>query len=216
MRCPNCGNKISEGWRFCPICGFQLERERSFIDDVFERMERVMREMNKEMERAFERNFEAIDLSPFFTKPLKSSGFSIKITHKSGEKPKISIKTYGDVDQKEIEKEIEKLGFKESVKKIPIATELERVKEKSMCLEGAKTTEEPETCVKRIGDKILAEVKLPGVKSEKDIEVRVLENSIEVKAIAGDKAYFKILTKPPNTNIAKQVFRNGILTLEFV
>ena len=78
----------------------------------------------------------------------------------------------------------------------------------------AKTTEEPKTCVRRLGDNIVVEVKLPDVKDEGDIEVKSLENSIEVKAMAGDKAYFKILTKPPQTGILRKSFKKGILYLE--
>ncbi len=34
---------------------------------------------------------------------------------------------------------------------------------------------------------------MPGVKSIKDISIRSLENSIEIKAIAKEKAYYKII-----------------------
>lgn len=161
----------------------------------------------KSMDRAFERNFEVLDLSPFFRRPIRSSGFSIKITRSGSEKPKVSVKTFGDVDRKELESETGKLGFEKAPK---------MEKGGKVCLERTRTIEEPETCVRRIGDKIVVEVKLPGVEDTKDIELKSLENSIEVKAISGKKAYFKILTKPTKANIVSKRFENGVLRIELI
>lgn len=216
MRCRKCGNEADERWTFCPRCGSKLEKtkERGFFEDVFERMEQEMGDMDK----AFERNFEVIDLSPFFMKPARGSGFSIKITRSGDGKPKVDIKTFGDVNKKEVEDEVSKLGFRGRISNVlkPKRSEPQEpeAKVKGVRLEGAKTMEEPETSVKNIGGRIIAEVKLPDVKRAEDIELRLLENSIEVRAIAGDKAYFKILTKPPETNVVRREFRKGILTIE--
>ncbi|MCK4531475.1 MAG: zinc-ribbon domain-containing protein [Candidatus Aenigmarchaeota archaeon] len=205
MRCPRCGSGVNEGWKFCPKCGSRLER--NLFGDVFERMGQEMKNELKSMDRAFERNFEVLDLSPFFRKPIRSSGFSIKITRSGSEKPKVSVKTFGDVDRKELESETGKLGFEKAPK---------MEKGGKVCLERTRTIEEPETCVRRIGDKIVVEVKLPGVEDTKDIELKSLENSIEVKAISGKKAYFKILTKPTKANIVSKRFENGVLRIELI
>lgn len=213
MRCQKCGAEAREGWRFCPRCGSRLSED--MFTDVFSRMEREFKEMGK----GFERNFEVLDLSPFFRKPTKGRGFSIKITRSSGEEPKVSVKTFGDVDRGEIEKEVRNLGFRERLgtlkPKIREAREPEKFKgEEGVRISEVKTTEEPKTCVKRIGDRIVVEVELPEVKDPEDIEVKTLENSIEVKAKAGDRAYFKILTKPPQTSVVSKRFKSGILYLE--
>ncbi|MCK4336140.1 MAG: zinc ribbon domain-containing protein, partial [Candidatus Aenigmarchaeota archaeon] len=150
MRCPRCGSGVNEGWSFCPKCGSRLER--NLFGDVFERMGQEMKNELKSMDRAFERNFEVLDLSPFFRRPIRSSGFSIKITRSGSEKPKVSVKTFGDVDRKELESETGKLGFEKAPK---------MEKGGKVCLERTRTIEEPETCVRRIGDKIVVEVKLP-------------------------------------------------------
>lgn len=205
MRCPRCGSGVNEGWKFCPKCGSRLER--NLFGDVFERMGQEMKNELKSMDRAFERNFEVLDLSPFFRKPIRSSGFSIKITRSGSEKPKVSVKTFGDVDRKELESETGKLGFEKAPK---------MEKGGKVCLERTRTIEEPETCIRRIGDKIVVEVKLPGVEDTKDIELKSLENSIEVKAISGKKAYFKILTKPTKANIVSKRFENGVLRIELI
>jgi HSP20 family molecular chaperone IbpA len=215
MRCRKCGAEVDEKWDFCPRCGSRLRGD--LFTDVFSRMEKEL----KGMDRMFERDFEVFDLSPFFRKPTKGRGFSIKITRGSGEKPKVSVKTFGDVNRKEIEEEAKKMGFRDRLDLLkPQIRETERhekpgVKEgEELSITGAKTTEEPKTHVKRIGNKILVEVELPAVRNQKDIQVKTLENSIEIKARSGDKAYFKILTKPPQTGVVSKSFRNGILHLE--
>ena len=77
-----------------------------------------------------------------------------------------------------------------------------------------KITEEPKADVRKTGGKILVDIHLPEVKSENDIQIRPLENSIEVKAFSGDKAYFKIITKPAGSAVARKPFSRGILRLE--
>lgn len=209
MKCSKCGAEVNEGWEYCPRCGSRFRRGRDLFADVFERMEHEL----KSMDRSFERNFEVFDLSPFFRKPTRGGGFSIRITRSGNEKPKVSFKTFGDVDRKDVESEIGKMGLKE----IPKQEKIEIKKtEGKVCFEAAKITEEPETCVRNIEGRIVVEVKLPDVKDSKDIEIRSLESSIEVKAIAGEKAYFKILTKPPKANVVRKDFEEGVLRIELV
>ena len=73
--------------------------------------------------------------------------------------------------------------------------------------------QEPETQVRRFSDKIIYEVNMPGIKSEKDISVVKLENSIEVKAAGNNVAYKKII--PINLPITDYKVSNEKLTLEF-
>jgi HSP20 family molecular chaperone IbpA len=77
-----------------------------------------------------------------------------------------------------------------------------------------RSTEEPECEVRPLEDRVVVEIKLPGVRSEDDIRIKELESSVEVKAMVKDKAYFKILTKPENRRIAGKSFRKGVLKIE--
>ena len=52
---------------------------------------------------------------------------------------------------------------------------------------------EPETNVRRFSDKVIYEIVMPGLKSEKEMSIVKLENSIEVKALAGNIIYRKII-----------------------
>lgn len=76
-----------------------------------------------------------------------------------------------------------------------------------------KVTVEPETKIERAGNKQTIIIKLPGVKSMEDVEVKRLEQSIEIKAFAGDKAYFKLIPIPSNALISKE-FDNNTLKIE--
>jgi HSP20 family molecular chaperone IbpA len=75
-----------------------------------------------------------------------------------------------------------------------------------------KLTEEPETKIERIGKKQIIKVKLPGVK-EDDIEIKKLENSVEIRAFVGDKCYFKLIPIPSNANV-NETFENEMLKIE--
>lgn len=75
-------------------------------------------------------------------------------------------------------------------------------------------TEEPETEVNRVQDKIYIKVELPGVAQE-DIEIDELENSIEMRAYKGKTRYFKLITVPEKHYVVSKEFLPGevIITL---
>lgn len=156
----------------------------------------------------------------------KRSGFTIKIVQAGGRKPGISVRTFGDVDKGKLEKEINELGaWQNSLKpkEEPQSTKLGLFRkagkplepQEKILIKGPMKTEEPKTSVARSASRVVVSIQLPGVESEKDIEVSELENSVEVKALAKDRAYFKILTKPSKFRLAKKSFEKGILHMEF-
>jgi HSP20 family molecular chaperone IbpA len=208
---------MDDDWSYCPRCG--AKKEGDFFENIFTRFRKEFEEMSK----LFERDFEAFDLSPVF-KNRKSSGFSIKITTSGDGKPIVSVKTFGDVDKNKLKKQIEQqLGLKGRVEELPEKPKVkERVIEsyttppvRESTLRAPKITEEPETEIKRVGDKVVVEMDIPGVDNMENIEITELENSVEVKAIAGEKAFFKIITKPPRSRLINQRFEKGKLFLEF-
>jgi HSP20 family molecular chaperone IbpA len=76
-----------------------------------------------------------------------------------------------------------------------------------------KMVVEPDTKVESFGDRKVILIKLPGVK-EGDIEIKELEQSMEIKAFAGDKAYFKVIPLKDNASIMNEEFKDGVLRLE--
>jgi len=73
---------------------------------------------------------------------------------------------------------------------------------------------EPSTNIRRLANKVIYELDIPGVKSIEDISIIKLENSIEIKALAEDrkKAYSKLI--PINLPITNYELSDGKLILE--
>lgn len=206
-RCPNCGYPLQEDWNYCPSCGYYvaaLKKSREMfedifgdIDSVFGDFEKMFREM---LSSAFE-DIEKIDKVKSKNPRVRHGGISIVIKSGTGMKPVISVKTFGDY--KKLEPQIkQRLGVKEEKK-------IKEVKPKKV----PKVTEEANVKTEEKDGKIIITVDLPDVKSEEDIEIKKLEQSIEIKAFAGDKAYFNLVPIPPNTHIAKTEFKNGRLKI---
>ncbi len=218
MKCPRCGSEVKDEWRFCPRCGSRKGGDalddfgRDLFSQVFGRMKGSFREFDN-MDRMFEKDIQAIDLSPFLRPPgegpkasPRSRGFTVRIRRGTGMKPKVDVQTFGGVSREAVEKKFG-MGQPEEKRRIPLP---------SIRRAGApKVTEEPKADVRRIGDRVSVDIEIPQVRKPEDVEVRELPSSVEVKAIAGDKAYFKILTKPENLRLREKSFNNGTLHLEF-
>ena len=206
--CPRCGRPVREDWEFCPYCGFRLKEEEIGIfefPELFKGYRSIFEEIEKEFRRIdklFSQDFFKI---PEFREKPGMSGISIVIKSGTGMKPKIYVKTYGDY--KKIEPEIRKRIAKEVGGLEEAEEEYEKVRE------IPKVTEEPKAEVRDLGNKIEIEVELPDVKSEKDIDVKVLEQSVEIRAFAKDKAYFKLLPIRPNGRLSYKKFENGKLKI---
>lgn len=237
-KCDVCGSEVKEEWEFCSRCGAKTKKMRLFafgLEDVFKQFGREFERIEKEM-RSIEREFGVIDLSQI--QPMLRAkkpgvrGFTIQIQTKTGERPKIDIKTFGDVKKEEITKSVSKqLGVRpEEVKileqKIPVGPRAPPMKRPA--IEPAKketkeeqlpttplVTEEPRTNVMQMPGKLIVEIELPGVKKEEDIEIREYEESAEVKARAKDKVYLKIITLPKNLTLAAKKLKDSKLRLEF-
>ncbi len=110
-------------------------------------------------------------------------GFLVEISRKEDEEPRISIK---------------ELGKPENLKK-------DETLKKNM------EVIEPE--VKVLEEGKLVKIFLPDVEREEDINIKKLQNSIEIKACGKGKTYFTII---PNPNLTYKKFENGMLLLKFI
>ncbi len=194
-RCGNCKDKVKDEWKYCPACGYiLLEESKPFS---------IFGDVEKELER-IDKTFKTDSRFPRFKFPVKGGGVSIRITSGTGMQPKVEVRTSGEY--KKLGPDIRtKLGVREPVREVE-----EKPKEVKM----PKITEEPETKIHRIGNKQTITVNLPDVKEE-DVQIKQLEQSIEIRAYAGDKAYFKLIPVPANAYIGKE-FKDGILKIEVV
>ncbi len=74
---------------------------------------------------------------------------------------------------------------------------------------------EPETTVRKIDKELIFSIKLPDVKRKEDIDLQIFPNSVEVRAVAKDKGYFKIINIPPHYSLIDKRFENEELSLHF-
>jgi HSP20 family molecular chaperone IbpA len=212
------------------------------MDKLMKKLAKQMESIDRES-RDMDRDIQVMDLSPMFKemggmdmekmqKNLKvmgkpgARGFTIRISRTNDNQPKVNVDTFGNMDeamQNQIKEQLKHMGIKLEVRPRkqgesprPSARQKKRPTEpKRKALPTPKYTEEPKASVRRIDSKVLVDIEIPGVKSEDDIDINELESSVEVRAMAGDKAYFKIFTKPAQFSLSKQDFKNGRLHLEF-
>ncbi len=210
-----CGKKVNAGFSFCPYCGADLkakaERDKARdkevktmmreVEDAFGMpffmkfpFEKLVKQMIKDVDKQFH-EYDA-QLSNLSSKeenrdniiPTNLSGISISIKQSSEGEPLIEVKQFGQGHGQGDEKGPRK-SKEEKVRKLPKARISEAEAEKLAKL----PRKEPETKVRRLTDRIIYEISLPGVLDEKNIIINKLQNSIEIKAFAKDKAYFKLI-----------------------
>jgi len=199
-RCGRCGKGMKNDWKFCPYCGEGTEYKRPYAD-IFEGIEDELERFRKDLGPMFVR-FPKLDTES----PFKGGGISITIRSGTGRKPKVHVKTSGRY--KKLEPRIKR--------RLGVSGEVEGVKEEERKIRIPKITEEPETRIEVHDNEKTITIKLPDVKNLDDIELRKLGQSIEIKAFAGDKAYFKLIPIRPNAQISDRSFKNGILKIQVV
>ncbi len=235
MICRRCGKEVEKGWRFCPNCGSVIQKAgKSLFDEIFSRFRKEFEDTDNAFED-LDKEFGMLDLSPFLRKHKgspKSKGFTIKITRRNNEQPKVDVQTFGNVDKnyvrKEVSEDLEEMGFRsqegrpfpEPAHRAPagkhrVAMESGESSKDESKFSEAKETKEPDAKVRTEGTSLVVEMDLEDVKSIDDVEVKELESSVEVRARAGDKAYFKIIRKPEQFSVSSRRLEKGRLFLEF-
>jgi len=223
--CNKCKKKINKDFEYCPHCGASVkdkemdDRDYGFLgkndleDDLklpFG-MNAILNKLMKQMDRQFKQLDREIGKNNSQPKPkntdIKQGGISINISSETG-RPVIKVKSFGNMPEfKEIEGQLKN---KQPIKRKPTT---QFPIDEGKARELAKLPrEEASSKVRRLSGKVVYEIELPEVKDSKDIIIQQLENSIEIKAFAKDKAYFKFL--PVNLPLERYKFNNGKLTLE--
>lgn len=198
-KCPKCNERINKKYSYCPYCGTNLKKPQP--QRLFEpsfKMGFPFNMLFKEIEKQF-RELDSLDSSNLNDIIPKGTGISIKIDSSRGH-PVIKVNTANEEKRQALEKEQKHSGIK---KKKLTKEQAEKF--------ASLPNEEPPTSVRRLTNKIIYEIELPGVKKENIIITR-LQNSIEIKAITEDKAYFKLI--PISLPIMGSKLKEGKLTLE--
>lgn len=78
---------------------------------------------------------------------------------------------------------------------------------------GKEVVEPRVETLKRDGTTVMR-VYLPGVASERDIELKILQESIEVRADGRDKSFFKIIPLQSKNRLRSRKFEPPVLEIE--
>jgi len=211
--CNKCGKKLSDKYDFCPYCGNRIKEGMnnewgmlgkndfmSQMDDIklplgFKTLfNALMKDMNKQFNQS-EKEMKDETLQ----NKIKKDGISISISTFGDGPPRISVNPLGNRQEVDVEKEDSRvkqsLFSKEKIKKF-----------------SSLPRKEPKTNIRRLSNKVIYELEMPEVVSIEDVSVVKLESSIEIKAIAKDKSYFKLI--PINLPLKKCDLSEGKLILE--
>lgn len=210
-KCRRCGKRIRRDNSFCPYCGSNVGRggeEKDYgllgRDDFIEQglgmrmpfgFNRIFSSLLKQIDSQFKqldkelgKDFKEVK-DEKVKKPIMSRAISISISTGTGKKPEIRVRGFGP-EFKEMTGDIKKIKGKPTKALMIRQPEISEYKAKKL---AKLPKEEAETRVRRLSNKIVYEINLPGVKKQEDIIINQLENSIEIKAFSKDKAYFKLL-----------------------
>ncbi len=216
--CPGCGTKIDEKYSFCPNCGNRFDSNHGdgddwgmlgkddFMSDLNEIklpfgfnaiFNSLMKNMSKELNEQLSKSH--FQQESDNSKKVKKEGISISISTFGNGPPRVKVTQLGNKPKLEVKEEKEKLKpdtfTKEKIKKF-----------------AGLEKKEPRTNIRRLSNKMIYEIELPGVRSLDDISIMKLENSIEIKALGKSKAYTK--TIPINLPITSYDLSEGKLILE--
>lgn len=203
-KCKRCGERVNSKHRFCSNCGTPLKKASQEDWGMLGRNDfEEQNPLSNSLLDGFTGNM--------FNKML---GSAMRMLEKEMKKemsreniqPKTNVRLM--INGKEIDlKNVNQPKKIEKKEKI-----LDEFSKKSLKRFSELPKKEPKTNVKRFSNTVIYEINIPGVKSLEDLSIVKLENSIEIKAVAKDKAYFKLI--PVNLPILDYELERGKLILE--
>jgi hypothetical protein len=220
--CQRCGRKTNKSDSFCPSCGTHLKKNQRKDEfgmlgenDSFDEVESLSNSLFGGMGGmgGLGGNF----MNKMISSTMKMLEKEMEKEMQKGDKnqnnnfPRTKIKLM--INGKEINLNDNQDGSKKEEKQREKTIKFRKFSEEQISKFSKLPRKEPKTDLKRIADKISYEIEIPGVDSFEDISILPLESSIEVKAIAKEKAYSKSI--PINLPIVNYVFSKGMLVLEF-
>jgi hypothetical protein len=189
-KCSSCGKKTEKKFNFCPYCGNSFKKEKAENslgmlgrDDIIEKelqpevkmpfgLDKVMNSLVKQLEK----QMSGMNNQQPNTMP---KGFKIQI---STGKPVVR-----EMNGAPANPQNQPSAQMQSVpKKVLISPEEAKRR-------GSLKRIEAKSEVRRLTDKVIYVLSVPGVQSEKDVVMSKLENSLEIKAYSKDKCFHKTI-----------------------
>lgn len=213
-KCRNCGEKINESYNFCPFCRMPVNDsgedwgmlgKNDFMGPDEIKLPMGINTLFNSLVKNLNKQFKELDKEEIkqSKKPgIKKGGISISISTSGDKPPEIKVKSFGNIPElQEQEKQME-----EKPKRLKGLASADSKKFAGL------PKKEPITDIRRLSNRVVYEIKMPGVRSIKDVSIIQLENSIEIKALAKDKVFQKII--PINLPIRDYALSQGKLVLE--
>ena len=198
-KCPGCDNKVEGKFNYCPYCGMSFKARKDEEDFGMLGRDDFMPEIEKEINQGFKLPFGLNGIMKGLMNQLeKELARDMQDSHGMPKGFKIHIST-GRPEMMRVQP-VKKVAKQTIIPK----EEFERRK--------GLPKEEAESNIRRLGDRIIYEISVPGVKSGKDVIITKLENSIEVKAYSNDKCFYK--TIPLKVEIIGYYVRDEYLFVE--
>jgi HSP20 family molecular chaperone IbpA len=223
--CPKCSEKVSKSYEFCPYCGSLFGKKRTNdygmlgIDDELDEQnssnpfESLFGKISASMlNKMFAGTMKMLEKE--MQKELKNSNQNMP--HNLPQKTNFEIIINGRRINPENIKFAGKIMPNEEDENEgkPKKKHIPKISSESMKKISKLPKKEPSTNIRRLANKVIYELEIPGVKSIEDISIVRLENSIEIKALAEDRknAYSKLI--PINLPIMSYELADGKLILE--
>jgi HSP20 family molecular chaperone IbpA len=186
-KCRNCGEKIKGDFVFCPFCGSPTGKEINEEDWGLLGKNDEIQEANP-----FSRGLFAGMSDKMLNKMLTSA---MKMLEKEMQKTSQNTDIQSNIELYINGKRIspENIKVTKKVEKQPKSPIIQSFNQENIKKFSTLPKKEPSTNIRRLSNKVVYELNVPGVDSIKDIAVTKLENSIEIKAVAKDKAYAKVI-----------------------
>ena len=186
-KCPKCEKKIEKNHRFCPFCGKDFnsnpKEDYGFLgkddfDDSFNLMSDISNlPINKILKTAMK-------MGEKMMRDIQKKEFNQPREHYSNSNMDIQFFVNG--------KKV--FPGKQQIQKISEPTKIKTTISDEKAKKFAKLPRKtPKTKMKRLSNRLLYELAMPGVKDIDDVLINQLENSIEIKALGKNKVYSKII-----------------------
>lgn len=217
QKCNFCNSRINKKFSFCPHCGTQLlDREKEVkdygllgknddLDDLEKKMvssgggitDKIVGSIVNNLFKSLNKQFE--DIGKISKEDIQRMNSNTEVTPlPNGFKIKIGGNAIPKAKAKNKPKKNRKL--------IPDAEQIERM---------SKLPRQPaKSSVKRLSNKVVYELKTPGVQSIKDVFVSELESGYEIKAISPKKVYTS--TIPLSLPLRSISLAKNMLLIEFL
>jgi len=192
MKCNKCGSNINRNFNFCPDCGHNIKQEREMKNYGILGRDNFIPQNNSMPQMPFGLDKMLNSLMGQLNKELGQMGKEVKINFSSnipGLNPNINNQERPTLRLRKNIITPEKL---EKISKLP--------------------RQEAKSGTKRIGNTIIYNLEIPGVKSVQDIIINKTESGIEIKAISDKVLYTKTISL---NKLMRYRLLNGILSVEF-